>query len=98
HRLMTGQFTPASSSAYILVVEIDNEVMGFAIPALKSIETAEWEPELPQFGGSADDDLKRAIHSNKLAQIGNGNAIRMLPVLDLEKIGRAFRARQLSAA
>lgn len=98
HRLMTGQSTPASSSAYILVVEIDNEVMGFAIPALKSIETAEWEPELPQFGGSADDDLKRAIHSNKLAQIGNGNAIRMLPVLDLEKIGRAFRARQLSAA
>ncbi len=39
-----------------------------------------------------------AIHSNKLAQIGNGKAIRMLPVLDLEKIARAFRAQQLAVA
>ncbi|MBE7527984.1 MAG: chemotaxis protein CheW [Burkholderiales bacterium] len=98
HRLITGQ--PAQKAATnILVVEIDHEAIGFAIPALKSIETVEWEPELPQFGGeAANDDLKRAIRSNRLAQIGNGNSIRMLPVLDLEKIGRAFRAQQLAVA
>ena len=66
------------------------------IPALKSIESVQWEPELPHLGESHHDDLMLAIHSNKLAQIGDGSAIRMLPVLDLEKIARAFRTQQLA--
>ena len=98
YQLVTGQSTSTAPPAYILVVDIDNEAMGFAIPALKSIEVVEWEPELPRLGKSENDDLKRAIYSNKLAQIGNGDSIRMLPVLDLKKIGHAFRAQQLTAA
>jgi len=98
NRLITGRPAQISSNASVLVVEIDNEAMGFAIPALKSIESVHWEPELPHLGGPEHDDLMHAVHSNKLAQIGDGNAIRMLPVLDLEKIARAFRAQQLALA
>ncbi|MBL8497277.1 hypothetical protein ABF87_04055 [Nitrosomonas sp. JL21] len=97
-RLITGCPAQISSTASVLVVEIDDEAMGFAIPALKSIESVQWEPELPRLGGPEHDDLMHAIHSNKLAQIGDGNAIRMLPVLDLEKIARAFRTQQLALA
>ncbi|MCC6917511.1 hypothetical protein [Nitrosomonas sp.] len=79
-------------------MEIDDKATGFAIPTLKSIELVEWEPALLQFGGSAGDDLKCVIHSGKLARIGSGSTIRMLPVLDPEKAGRAFRARRLTAA
>lgn len=97
-RLVTDHPAQISPTASVLVVEIDNEAMGFAIPTLKSIELVQWEPELPHFGGAGHSDLMHAIHSNKLAQIGTGKAIRMLPVLDLEKIARAFRAQQLAVA
>lgn len=98
NHLVTGYPAPVSSATTILVVEIDDEAIGFATPALKSIEPVEWEPELPQLGESVNDDLKRAIRSGKLAQIGSGDTRRMLPVLDLEKAGRAFRAQQLATA
>lgn len=97
-RLVTGRPAQIAPTASVLVVEIDNEAMGFAIPALKSIELVQWEPELPQLGGPKHNDLMHAIHSNKLAQIGESDGIRMLPVLDLEKIARAFRAQQLALA
>lgn len=97
-RLVTGKSMQRTVAASVLVVEVDNEVMGFAIPALESIEPAQWEPELPQLGGAERGSLMLAIHSNKLAQIGVNDSIRMLPVLDLEKIARAFRAKRLASA
>lgn len=97
-RLVTGKSIQRTAATSVLVVEVDNEAMGFAIPALESIEPAQWEPELPQLGGAERSSLMLAIHSNKLAQIGVNDAIRMLPVLDLEKIARAFRAKRLTAA
>lgn len=93
-RLITGQTAQITPHSSVLVVEIDNEAMGFAIPALKSIETAQWEPELPQHGKSELNNLKEAIQSGKLAQVGEGVAMRMLPILDLEKIANRFRAQQ----
>ncbi|MER0215540.1 MAG: chemotaxis protein CheW [Nitrosomonas sp.] len=97
-RLVTGKSMQRTVAASVLVVEVDNEAMGFAIPALESIEPAQWEPELPQLGGAERGSLMHAIHSNKLAQIGINDSIRMLPVLDLEKIARAFRAKRLASA
>ena len=93
-RLITGQTAQITPHSSVLVVEIDNEAMGFAIPALKSIETAQWEPELPQHGKSELNNLKEAIQSGKLAQVGESVAMRMLPILDLEKIANRFRAQQ----
>lgn len=93
-RLITGQTAQITPHSSVLVVEIDNEAMGFAIPALKSIETAQWEPELPQHGKSELNNLKEAIQSGKLAQVSEGVAMRMLPILDLEKIANRFRAQQ----
>ncbi|MBV6448827.1 chemotaxis protein CheW [Nitrosomonas sp.] len=97
-RLVTGKSMQRTAATSVLVVEVDNEAMGFAIPALESIEPAQWEPELPQLGGSGRNSLMLAIHSNKLAQIGANDSIRMLPVLDLEKIARAFRTKRLIPA
>jgi purine-binding chemotaxis protein CheW len=97
-RLVTGKSMQRTAATSVLVVEVDNEAMGFAISALESIEPAQWEPELPQLGGAERSSLMLAIHSNKLAQIGVNDSIRMLPVLDLEKIARAFRAKRLAPA
>ena len=97
-RLVLGRSIQISSATSVLVVEINNEAMGFAIPALKSIEPAQWESELPQFGGSEQNSLRSAIHSNRLVQVGESGSPRMLPILDLEKIASAFRVQQLASA
>ena len=97
-RLVLGRSIQSSSATSVLVVEINNEAMGFAIPALKSIEPAQWESELPQFGGSEQNSLRSAIHSNRLVQVGESGSPRMLPILDLEKIASAFRVQQLASA
>lgn len=68
----------------VLVVDIDGELVGFAVPRLRSIETASWEPELNPGGGSA---------ARKLALVaeGSGKPGRMLPVSDLYALARGLR-------
>lgn len=90
HGLPPPEVSPAVS---VLVVEADAaEQLGFAVPMLRSIEPADWEPALPALGDSRD-ALAQAIHSRQLVQVGQGDSRRMLQVVDLQRIARALQQR-----
>jgi purine-binding chemotaxis protein CheW len=93
-RLTLNQSVVATPAASVLVVNADGELVGFAVPGLKSIEPADWEPELPAMGTQHDDEFTQATHTRKLALVGSGDTERMLPVLDLLRIARSIQARQ----
>jgi purine-binding chemotaxis protein CheW len=90
HGLPSPLVTPAVS---VLVVEADgDEQIGFAVPMLRSIEPADWEPALPSRGDPRD-PLTQAVHSRQLAQVGEAEARRMIQVVDLQRIARALQQR-----
>jgi purine-binding chemotaxis protein CheW len=90
HGLPPPAVSPAVS---VLVVEADDgEQLGFAVPMLRSIEPADWEPALPALGDNRD-ALAQAIHSRQLVQVGQGASRRMLQVVDLLRIARALQER-----
>ena len=90
HGLPPPAVTPAVS---VLVVEAEgDEQIGFAVPMLRSIEPADWEPALPAMG-DARDALAQAVHSRQLAQVGEAEVRRMLQVVDLQRIARALQQR-----
>jgi purine-binding chemotaxis protein CheW len=81
-RLATGRALESTAGASVLVVESDGEWVGFAVPALKAIEEARWQPALP---------VGAAGRPRPLALVGEGAAERMLPVLDLWQMARSLR-------
>jgi purine-binding chemotaxis protein CheW len=82
------EVTPAAS---ILIVQSEGELVGFAVPHLKSIEAANWEPEVPRMGQAAEG----AALARKLARVGTGSEERMLPVMDLLQLARLVRDREI---
>jgi purine-binding chemotaxis protein CheW len=90
-RLSGGQAPEASPAASVLVVQSEGELVGFAVPQLKTIESAEWEPELPEVTAMQPG----VFRSRKLALVGRGDEQRMLPVLDLAQLALQVRSRQL---
>lgn len=85
------QATPAAS---VLVVACEGQLTGFAVPALRTIDAADWEPEMartPQASAGAD-LLAQALASRRLARVGQGDARRMLRVVDLQQLARGLHA------
>jgi len=68
------EVTPAAS---VLLVDSDGTWVGFAVPQLRTIEPASWEPE------PRSDAPARAM-----ALLGGGEEERMLPVVDLRTLAR----------
>jgi purine-binding chemotaxis protein CheW len=97
-RLSGGPPPEVTPAASVLVVESDGELIGFAVPQLKSIEPADWEPELPTMGGHGGHAWMGQAKSRKLALVGTGQAERMLPVLDLQDMARQAQASCVVAA
>lgn len=88
---LVGLPSPAVSPAVsVLVVEVDGVLTGFAVPTLRSIESADWEPALPRMGVGGPDELACALQSRQLAQVRGGGPPRMLKVLDLQRVARAL--------
>lgn len=90
-RLAGGPPPEVTPAASVLVVRSEAELIGFAVPRLKSIEAAEWEPELPDLTRAHGD----AFRSRKLALVGVGTEERMLPVLDLVALAQQVRSGQI---
>lgn len=84
-----GQIDEARLTS-VLVVESQADWVGFAVPALTSIEKAHWEPRLPAGGQVGIGEHKR--QSQPLALFGTGDAQRMLPVIDLRRMVEELRA------
>jgi purine-binding chemotaxis protein CheW len=94
---LIGQPSPTPSPAVsVLVVETDGALIGFAVPALRSIESADWEPALPRVNTHSSDELSLAVHSRQLAQINAGGQSRMLPVMDLKRIACVLQRSALA--
>ena len=93
-RLAGGQTPEATPSASVLIVSSGDDLVGFAVPSLRSIEQAEWEPELPdhQLGGGA---LSARFRSKQLALLRSAQGERMLPVLDLQHLAQLVREREI---
>ena len=79
----------------VLVVESHGERVGFAVSSLKSIEQADWEPELPDFDARVGPGQTRA-RGRGLVLVGSGDAERMLPVLDLDRIVGGLQSQSQS--
>jgi purine-binding chemotaxis protein CheW len=96
-RLLTGRAADITPVTSVLVVEAGGELMGFVVPALKAIEPAAWEPELPALGLQGSDEFTQATQARKLALVGSGANERMLPVLDLKRIARSIQEQRAAA-
>jgi len=95
---LIGLSSPTPSPAVsVLVVEADGALIGFAVPALRSIELVDWEPALPRASTHPSDELALAVHSRQLAQINAGGQSRMLPVMDLRRIACVLQRSALAA-
>jgi purine-binding chemotaxis protein CheW len=90
-RLSGGQAPEVTPAASVLVVNADSELIGFAVPRLKSIEAAEWEPEMAELNKPPGHTLR----ARKLALVGHGVEERMLPVLDLIGLAQQVRSGQI---
>jgi purine-binding chemotaxis protein CheW len=88
---LSGLQAPTDAAAVsVLVVEHEGVPTGFAVPALKTIEPSDWEPELPAMGLHRQDELSQALQSRQLVQVGTADTQRMLRVLDLQRVARAL--------
>lgn len=96
-RLAAAGDLPMEAAASVLVVQAGSEWVGFAVPRLRAIEPAEWEPSLPAHGMGETDALTHTLRSRTLAQVGQGAEQRMLRVLDLASIAQALREGRLAA-
>lgn len=93
-RLTGAGHIDASRLSSVLVVESQADWIGFAVPALTSIEKARWEPQLPAADqGSAG---ARRRQNQPLALFGTGDAERMLQVIDLHRMVDALREGALA--
>ena len=71
----------------VLVVEVEQGLIGFLVRELKTIAEANWEPQVSDLGGSGG-----SANLRKLAYLNLGDERKMLPLRDLQQL-----ARQVSA-
>jgi purine-binding chemotaxis protein CheW len=92
-QMVLGRPIEATPATSLLVVESQGELLGFAVPSLKTIEATDWEPQLPSHSG-ADAALATltAAPARKMALVGSGSHERMLPVIDLHALARGLQA------
>lgn len=89
--LPSPEVSPAVS---VLVVDSDGTLIGFAVPMLRSIEQTQWEPSLTGGRSTAPGDLAEALRSKTLVKVGQDQACRMLPLIDLAAVARALQHQE----
>lgn len=86
--------TPTPASA-ILVVRSRQELIGFAVAALRSIESPTWSADTPTTAEADASDLKSAMRCRELLKVGQPGQERLLPLLDLVAIARALQQAEV---
>lgn len=89
--LPAPEVSPAVS---VLVVESQGTLIGFAVPMLKSIERTQWEPSLTGGASTASGGLAEAVRSKTLVKVGDEQACRMLPLIDLAAVACALQRQE----
>jgi len=70
----------------VLVVQEDGQWMGFSVPRLCTIESAQWEPVLPVRRRGGESPSTQVLRSGQLAVFGSGASERSIRVLDLNRL------------
>lgn len=76
----------------VLLVQSGGEWIGFAVPFLKSIETADSQPVIPAVGVSDGNPYGMCIDGRRLARIVTQGQQRLLPTVDLMRIAEMVRS------
>lgn len=94
-QMVLGQPAALSAATSVLVVASAGELLGFSVPSLRTIESTDWEPELPAHAAAGANGLAitASAPARQLALVGSGATERMLPVLDLQALARGLQAR-----
>jgi len=87
--LPSPALTPQCS---VLVVAGQDDLVGFAVPMLKSIETANSKSELGRPAAEAPASVETAMRQRTLIKIGSSSQERLLPLLDLQAVANALQA------
>jgi len=74
--------------ACVLVVGSGDRLLGFAVPALQSLEPATWERPMPDSVRAIDGDLRGSGAERTMARLGTGADHRIVEVLDLVAFAR----------
>jgi purine-binding chemotaxis protein CheW len=96
-RLAGVEPVPLDGTSSVLVVKSEGDWVGFAVPRLLAIETAQWSPTLPQRGMGENDALAQVLGSREMVQVNTDRGTRMLRVLDLCGIARSLREQSMAA-
>lgn len=84
-----------TSLTSVLVVNASDVLLGFAVPTLKSIASAQGEKALQLGSGTQASGLQAALQRRRLIQMGAGQDKRLLPLLDLAAIAAAVTQEHL---
>lgn len=96
--LLTGRRQALGSHSSILIVQCQQGKVGFAVRALKTIESARWKNSIPVLGAKRSEPGNFGQTSHPHVEIGTKEDKRMLRVLDLHAIGVGLPGRQAPAA
>lgn len=86
-RLLVGEPRDVPEEC-VLVVACGDRWLGFAVPALQSLEPATWERPMPDSVRAVDGDLRGSGDERTMARLGTGDDHRIVEVLDLLAIAR----------
>ena len=95
---------PLPAEASVLVVRLGAGwagaagFVGFAVPALKSIETVRWTPPAPATRLGARDSRVAALGVKRFALLGDGDQERVVHVLDLQALAGRLLCGEAAAA
>lgn len=79
-----------NTSSNVLVVHLGNQPVGLAVGCLRSIEQANWSPEVPVLGAARDARQGVNRHTQKLAEVLVGNERKMLEVISAREEAQRF--------
>lgn len=82
----------------VLVVSCGEQLLGFAVPALQSLESATWERPMPDSIRAVEGDLRGGGAERTMARLGTGDDHRMVEVLDLQGFARRLLGELATAA
>lgn len=91
-RLLGGRVDKVHASAAVLVVQVQDQWVGFGLPMLQSIEHSAWEQELPRANShtGAGNPVAAVLARRRVATLGRGTTERTVQLLDLKALAEAM--------
>ncbi|MCZ8014768.1 MAG: chemotaxis protein CheW [Limnobacter sp.] len=86
-----------NTSSNVLVVHLENQPIGLAVGCLRSIEQANWSPEVPVLGAARTERSGVNKLTKKLAEVLVGNERKLLEIISAREEAQRFAECHLAA-